>query len=105
MDVVNNSLVVHPTLLVEFLIVVGIAIELWPYGNHKAATHLMNTIEHSLRIGEARLLKLMRAPLVLYPVVPVLHDVVTRNLTLAELTECADNFVGGLVALTALPEA
>ena len=47
----------------------------------------------------------MRAPLVLHPVVPVLHDVVDRNLALAELYECTYDFIRGLIALAALPEA
>ena len=105
MNVVLDSLVVHPAVLVEFLVVIGVAVKLRPDGNHKATTLLVHAVEHGLRIGEARRLKLVRAPLVLHPVVPVLHDVVDRNLALAELSECADDFIGGLVALTTLPEA
>ena len=105
MDIVDDGLMIHPSFLVELLVVVGIAIELRPDGNHETTTHLVHTVEHGLRIGEARLLKLVRAPLVFRPVVPVLNDIVTRNLALAELSEGADNFVGGLIALTALPES
>ena len=95
---------IHPAVLIEFLIIIGVAIELRPYTNHETATHLMNTVEHSLRIGEARSLKLMRAPLILLPIVPVLHNVIAGNLSLAELGQGADDFVGSLIALTTLPE-
>ena len=104
MDVVDNSLMVHPSLGVKFLVVGGIAIEFRPYADHKAATLGMNTIKHCLRIRIARRLKLMRAPLVLHPVVPVLHDIVARNLALAELIERADYLIGSLVTFATLPE-
>ena len=104
MDIVNNGLMVHPALAVDFLVVVSIAIELRPYRNHETATHLVNTVEHSLRIGIAGRLKLMGAPLVLSPVIPVLHNIIAGNLTLAELRQVFQNLVLSLVALTALPE-
>ena len=104
MDIVNNGLMVHPALAVELLVVVSIAIELRPYRNHEAAAHLVYTVEHGLRIGIAGRLKLMGAPLVLSPVVPVLNNVVDGDVTLAELRQVFQNLVLSLVALTALPE-
>ena len=104
-DIVRDGLMVHPALGIDFLVVVGIAVELGPDGNHEAATHLVYLVEHSLRIGIARGFKLVGAPLILLPVVPVLNDVVARNLALAELRQRADNLVGRLITLTALPEA
>ena len=65
----------------------------------------MYRVEHRLRIGIARGLKLVRAPLVLLPVVPVLHDVVTRYLALTELCQVLLYLTRGLIALTTLPEA
>ena len=53
MDIVLDGLMVHPAVLVQLLVVIGITIELWPYGNHEATTHLMNAVEHGLRIGES----------------------------------------------------
>ena len=44
---------IHPAILVEFLVIIGITIEFGPYGNHEATAHLMNRVEHGLRIGEA----------------------------------------------------
>ena len=85
MDVILHSLVIHPALLVYLLVVGSIAVELRPDGNHETTTHGMYRVEHRLRIGIASGLKLVRAPLVLLPVVPVLHDVVTRYLALTEL--------------------
>ena len=67
--------------------------------------HGMYTVEHSLWIGIARSLKLMAAPLVLRPVVPVLYDIINRNMTLAELSQCFLYLTRSLVALTTLPEA
>ena len=53
MDVVLDGLMVHPALGIELLVIGGIAVELRPYGNHEAATHLVDIVEHGLRIGEA----------------------------------------------------
>ena len=65
----------------------------------------VHVVEHLLGVGIARRLELMRAPLVLGPVVPVLYDVVDGDVALAELREGAHQLILGLVALTALPEA
>ena len=105
MDVVGDGLMVHPALRVELLVVVDGIVELRPHADHEAAAHLMDIIEHALRIGEARSLKRMVAPRVQLPVVPVLHDVVDGNLALAELSERRHHLVLRLVALAALPEA
>ena len=47
----------------------------------------------------------MRAPLILNPIVPVLHNVVTGNLTFAELRQVLHYLILGLVTLATLPEA
>ena len=65
----------------------------------------MHTVEHRLRVRIARCLKLMTAPLILGPVVPVLHNIVNGDMTLAELSQGTLNLTRGLVALTTLPEA
>ena len=105
MNIVDHSLMIHPAVRVEFFVVVGIAIELGPYANHKAATHLVHAVEHQLGRRKAGSLKLMGAPLILHPVVPVLHDIVAGNLALAELAQRRQNLLLGLIALTTLPEA
>ena len=105
MNIIRRRLDIHPSLGIEFLVVVCVAIELRPYGDHKASMHLMHIVEHLLGIGIARSLKLMTAPLVLGPVVPVLYDIIDGDMALTELCECTFNLVLCLVALTALPEA
>ena len=52
MDIVLHSLMIHPALGIQFLVVVGITIELRPHTDHETTSHLMNRVEHQLRIGE-----------------------------------------------------
>ena len=47
----------------------------------------------------------MTAPLVLRPVVPVLYNIVNRNMTLTELCKVVFYLLRGLITLTALPES
>ena len=103
-NVVGDGLMVDPALGIEFLIVGHGVVELRPYADHEAAAHLVHIVEHLLRIGIARGLEGVVAPRVELPVVPVLHDVVDRNLTLAELSQRLLDFSLRLVALAALPE-
>ena len=104
-DIVLHGLMVHPAILVEFLVVVNCIVELRPYGDHETSVHGMHTVEHRLRIGIAAGLEDMTAPGVEFPVVPVLYDVIHRDMTLAELSQVALDVVRTLIALTALPEA
>ena len=104
-NIIIGTLYIHPALGIEFLVVIRVAIELRPYRDHEASMHLVNLIKHLLGIGIARSLELVRTPLILRPVVPVLHDIVDRNVALAELSQRAFNFIGSLIALAALPEA
>ena len=105
MDIVGGALDIHPTLGIEFLVVVGIAIELRPYRNHKATMHLVYVVEHLLGIRIARCLELVRTPLILGPVVPVLYDIIDGDMTLTELSEGTLNLILCFVTLTTLPEA
>ena len=65
----------------------------------------MDAVNHALRVRIARSLERMVAPGVEFPVVPVLYDIVAGNTPTAKLTERLRNFIGSLIALTALPEA
>ena len=56
-------------------------------------------------VGEARGVELVRAPLGLRPVEPVLHDVVERDPPRAEAVHHVEALLLRLVALAALPEA
>ena len=105
MYVVLHGLGVHPALRVQLLVVVGIHVELRPHADHETSVHLVNAVQHGLGVGIARSLKLMAAPLVLGPVVPVLHNIVDGDVALAELAQRLLNLLRRLVALTALPEA
>ena len=105
MYIVGRRLHIHPALGVQFLVVFCVAIELGPYGDHEAAVHPMHAVEHRLWVREAGGLKLVAAPLILRPVVPVLHDIVNGNVTASELSQRADNLILRLIALPTLPEA
>ena len=87
MDIVGGTLVVHPALGVELLVVVGVDVELRPDTNHEATMHLVDAVEHLLWVGVARGFELVAAPLVLRPVVPVLHNIVDGYLAAAELSQ------------------
>ena len=62
MNIVLDSLMIHPALAVEFLIVLDGIVELRPYGNHESSVHGMYAIEHRLRIRITGSLKLMASP-------------------------------------------
>ena len=102
--VVLHSLLIHPTLAVQLLVVVGAAVELRPHADHVPAMQLMHLVQHALRVRETRCLKIVAAPFVLLPVVPVLHDVVDGDVAFAELFQRARQLVSRLVAFAALPE-
>ena len=104
MNIVLDSLMIHPALAVEFLIVLDCIIELRPYGNHEAAIHRMYAVEHRLWVRITCRLKLMTSPRIQFPVVPVLNDIVYRNLQVAELLQVLLDVLAALIALTALPE-
>ena len=67
--------------------------------------HGVYAVKHRLWIRITRRLKLMTAPLILRPVVPVLYDVVNRDMALTELSQVVLNLARGRIALTTLPEA
>ena len=104
-DIVGRRLNVHPSLGIKLFVVVGVTIELGPNGDHETSMHGVNAVEHCLGVWIARSLKLVTTPLVLGPVVPVLHDVVDGYMTLAELCEGLLDLARGLIAFATLPEA
>ena len=104
-NIIFHCLRVHPSFRIKLLVVIRIHVELRPYGDHETTVHLMNVIKHCLGSREARSLELMTTPLVFWPIVPVLHDIINRNLTVAELLQCSHNLILCLVTLPALPEA
>ena len=84
---------------------VRVRVELGPDADHEAAVHRVDVVQHLFRIRIAGRVELVAPPLVRQPVLPVLDDVVDRNLPLAELRERAHEFLLRGIALPALPEA
>ena len=62
MNVVGDGLMIHPALGIELLVVGYGVVELRPYADHEATAHLVNVVEHLLRIGIARSLEGVVAP-------------------------------------------
>jgi hypothetical protein len=58
----KQSLMIHPALAIEFLIVLDCIVELRPYGNHESSVHRMYAVEHRLWVWIASSLKLMTSP-------------------------------------------
>ena len=103
-NIILDGLMIHPALGIQFLIILYGIIELRPDRNHEATIHRMHAIEHSLRIRVTALLKFMATPRIEWPVVPVLYDIIYRNMQVAELLQIALDILTALIALTALPE-
>ncbi len=89
----------------EFLVIVGIGVELRPHADHQTAVHRVDVVHHLFGIGIARLIEDVAPPLVVFPVLPVLDDVVDRDVAAAEFGERPDHFILRGIALPALPEA
>ena len=51
----------------------------------------MDGIHHSLRIRETGRIELMASPCILFPMAPVHHDIVDRDISLAEAFESLDH--------------
>ena len=73
--------------------------------DENAGIVVMDKVNHTLGVGESLGVELKAAPLVLFPVEPVLHHHVDRNLTLAELSEGCLHLILSEIFLAALPES
>ena len=104
LDLVFDGLLINPSLGIECLVIVGRGIVFGPMGDEDAGMVVMDKVDHPLGIGEALLVELETAPLVLLPIEPVLHDIVDRNLPFTELGERGLHLFLTVVFLTALPE-
>ena len=102
-DAVLVCLVVHPAIIVELLVVLCIDIELRPNGNHHTAAEVMDRVHHSLWVREAGRIELMASPCILFPMAPVHHDVIDRDIPLSEALESLDHLGRCLIPLAALP--
>ena len=84
---------------------IGIEIEFGPYGDHDTGIHLMDPVDHSLRVGESGRVELVAAPLLFGPIAPVLYDVIDGYFSFSEFSECAHNLILRFIPFTALPES
>ena len=64
----------------ELLVVVGIDVELRPDADHEPGVHSVDIVKHLLRVRIPLRIKLMTAPLVFFPILPVLDNVVDGNM-------------------------
>src|SRR5574344_277624 len=102
---VFDSLLVHPSMAVQLLIIFCCQIEFRPYRNHKSSVHSVHTVKHSLRIRIAGGIKQMTTPGINGPITPILHNVVYRNMALAKLSQCPRYLVLRFVSFPTLPES
>ena len=65
----------------------------------------MDVIKHLLGIGITLSIELMASPLVRKPVLPILNDIVDRDIATSHFSESTDDFILGGIALPALPES
>ena len=65
--------------LFKLFVMVCIGVELGPDGNHETAIHCMHGVQHGLGGRIAGAVKLMTSPLVGFPVLPVLDNIVYGN--------------------------
>ena len=96
---------VHVAGVLEFLVMVCVCVELGPHGNHEAAVQGMDVVQHLLRSRVAGGVKGVTPPLVVFPVLPVLDNIVHRNVPLTQLPQRFYQVLLRSVALAALPEA
>ena len=61
-DIILDSLVIHPALGIQFLVILHGIIELRPNRNHESSMQGMHTVEHRLRVRIACRLKLVASP-------------------------------------------
>ena len=89
----------------KLLIMISVDVEFRPDADHETTVHGMHVIEHLLWIRVAVRVKLMAPPLVILPVLPVLDDVVHRDIPAPQFGKRADKIILRAVALAALPES
>ena len=95
---------VHITGILKFLVMLRIGVEFGPHGNHEAAVQGVDVVQHLFRVRETGGFKGVTPPLVVFPVLPVLDNVVHRDMSLAQLLEgFYQVFLRG-IPLAALPE-
>ncbi len=79
----------------EFLVMVSVGVELRPYAYHESSIHRVDVIQHLLRIRITCCVEFMASPLVRQPVLPVLDDIVDRDLPSSHFGKSTYKFVLG----------
>ena len=86
-EAVLERLLIDIPFVLQLTEIVGREVIFRPTGDHDAGVLTMDRVNHLLRVAEAGRVELKGAPLVIYPVVPVHHDIVNRQMALAEAIE------------------
>ena len=103
LQTIFHGLPVHPAFLVKFFKMFGRGIELRPYGNHHPPVHSVNRIHHRFWIRKTCLIKLMTSPSVFRPMVPVEHNIIYWNPTVAKSFQRTQYLGLCTIFFTALP--
>ena len=93
------------TSLLQRLIMFRVGVELGPDGNHETAMEGVDAVQHAFRVRIALRIEGVTPPLVVFPILPVLHDVVHRDVAAAEFRKGTQQVLLCAVTLPALPEA
>ena len=89
----------------QFLVVFCVGVELRPYAYHEAAMQVVNIVKHLLGIRITLLIELMASPLVRFPILPVLDDIVNRDMPAPHFGQGFHQLFLGGIPLVALPES
>ena len=86
-DTILNRLLIHGTQRVQLFIMLCRIIKLRPYGDHDTGILIVDLLNHTFRVREAFLIKLMAAPRIYRPIAPVLYDHIQGDLPPAVLVQ------------------
>ena len=105
LQTILDRLLINPSVLIKFLIMLRGNIELRPYRNHHPTMHCMNGVDHCLRIWETFLVEFMTSPRIFRPMQPVEYDIINRNIPVAETFQGTQHFIRIVIFFTTLPES
>ena len=101
---INTCITLHEkSLLFHFFVIFTSPVDLRPDGNHRLNAHLVQLIDHCLRIREVFLVKTVITAS--WPVIVVDHKNIQRNAAFFVLARHVQNLLLVVVAQLALPEA
>ena len=101
---INTCIALHKkSLLFHFFVIFTSPVDLRPDGNHRLNAHLVQLVDHCLRIREVFLVKTVITAS--WPVIVVDHKNIQRNAAFFVLARHVQNLLLVVVAQLALPEA